>query len=147
MPDSPIDRWQTTQAAHSGLETSAWLTHTPAGHAHAQGKPALHWPSPTPDMHAFSPVSYLQQPTAAHSVGLSPLFSQASSPFWPAAASDRAREGAAAESPRTQSQGCEAKEGLMLARICFAASHCCLACSAEMVPDPSKAPSAIMDEL
>ena len=69
------------QAAHSGLEVSAWLTHTPAGQHAAQGKPSLQGPSPTPDMHAFSPSSYLQQPTAAHADESSPLFSQASSPF------------------------------------------------------------------
>ena len=51
------------------------------------------------------------------------------------------------ELPSAHSHGTEAKDGLMLARICFATSHCTLACSAEMVPEPSKAPSAIMDEL
>ena len=87
-----IDCWQTMQGAHSGLTASAGLSHTPAVHSAAQGRPSLQGPSPTPDMHSpFSPSSYMQQPTAAHADELSPLFSQASSPFWPTGASDRAR--------------------------------------------------------
>ena len=46
----PVEVWQARQAAHSGLEASAGLSHTPAGQDAAQGRiPPLQAPSYTLD--------------------------------------------------------------------------------------------------